>query len=281
MKDNRISALFGAVRLSSERKELVAARMLEERKKKPPLWKATAAFTLVLAAALGWILIPRAATPSSGTKEPDRIQFTVYAAAQKKEIGLSADAVQITLENGDKYRSGGGGNGKVTLWNEQIDFNLRCTGRPDIARVTYTAHNCEFMKKTFFSKSQYENGEAMEYADGAAWGETKDDGTEAYWGFAPIGYVYSADFLEEVNLTNFGLKIEYTEENADQYKAYSSEASKKTGLLRQAAYQKAYITAEIMLEDGSKIEKTIRLSPAPGYGNVSVWVENGTQNPAG
>lgn len=284
MKDKQITEVFRTARMDPLKKAGLSERMLAGKKRGHPVRRKIAVFALTLFAVAGCLILPWAAperqkpgAAPSLEAQGGKVLFTVYAEAQKKEISLSEDAVRITLENGDKYRSdgyGGGGDGNVMRYDQEVDFNIRCAGRPDIKRVTYTAHNCKFLKKTFFDSHQVENGEASKYADGAIWGETQEDGTEINWGFASIGYVYSADFLEEVNLTNFGLKIEFTDENAEEYKPFSQEEMKKENELRADAFRKAFIIADIELENGEKIQKKIRIGLAKGRGNVTAWVED-------
>jgi len=270
MKD-KITEVFDSIHVSTELQASTAKKMLEKHESKKPWFKYAVSFALVLLVVTGSVLIPQK------KNVPDNISFAVYASdgTNRKEIPLSKDAVQISLYNNEKYKSGGsegGGDDKVMNWKEEFDFNLRCSGRPDIQRVTYTAYNCEFMKKTFLTKEQVEGGEASEYTDGTTWGETNVDGTQINWGFAPIGYVYSADFLEQVNTTNFGLKITYIEEKAKEFEPFTKEEGVKVNKLRTAAFAKAYITAEIQLKNGETINKTIQIGQRGMNGSVIAWV---------
>lgn len=223
---------------------------------------------LILAGCVAWFpakTSERASPQAVGTKN---------AAASERN-----DGIRILTEKDEKHGAffTGVSNGISGLkgtanWADQVDFNLRCTGRPDIKRVTYTAHNCEFMKKTFLTQSVVDKGEYADYVEHAAKGEQQPDGSWVEWGFTSIGYVYSADFLEEVNLTNFGLKIPYTQtdyKSATTAAAYT-EQMKRVSELRKAAYEKAFITAKIELDNGSVITKTIRIREVTENGLRSV-----------
>lgn len=262
---------FEMVHVPEQLRQSTAEKMLSAAKNKRTVWKAAAAFCMLLLILAGTMFFP------GNNGKPDGLAFSVYAADGKdhKEIPLSGSAVQITLDNDKKYRSGGMGgvgNSETMTWEELIDFNLHCTGRGDIKHVTYTAHNCEFLKKSFFTQEQKKDGEASNYADGSLWSETDQAGNEITWGFSPVGYVYSADYMEQVNLKNFGLKITYEEKKSEEYRPFTVEESAKFEKLREQAYENAYISAEIELENGRIINKTIKIGFLPGYGKVTAWI---------
>lgn len=203
------------------------------------------------------------------------VSFRLYDESRKKEIELKEihmeDSQPEALE--DDRGNEIGQNGNKADDNAQFDFNLRCTGRPDIKWVTYTAHHCEFMKKLYFSKEMEENETAFQYVDGIMRGETADDGTYQCWGYTPIGYKYSADFLEEVNLENFGVKISWLEEDPNQFLPFSTEWSKLKNQCRQDAYQKAWVDVTVELNDGTTISKRIRFGIKPDFNDANIWAE--------
>lgn len=225
---------------------------------------------LVLAGCVAWFpakTFERASPQATGAED---------AASSEKN-----DGIRILTEKDKKHMAifsgGGGGSDGMMNWEDQVDFNLHCTGRPDIKQVTYTAHNCEFMKKTFFTKEMMNSGEYANYGVNQTLSEIDTNGIWTAWGFTPIGTVYSADFLEEVNLTNFGLKIPYTQTDykSETTAAAYTEQMKRVSELRKAAYEKAFITAKIELDNGSVITKTIRIREVTenGLRSVSAYLE--------
>lgn len=139
-----------------------------------------------------------------------------------------------------------------TVAQEISDFNLACSGVKEIDRVTYKGENCSFVKQVFFTPEQKEQGEAGEdlvgplvglYPEGSTGGST--DQIEIYYGYTPIGDVYSVDYETSRALSHFGILIRYEVQN-DRDKA------------RAEAYNKAGILVELQMKDGSKLTKRIR-----------------------
>lgn len=228
-------------------------------KKHVALWQAIIAVLICILITVAFVLfLPAKIFGQAGLNTVSKTMETDGAVPPEN------DGIQIMLEEDKAHRTfftDGGGSGSNMNWADQFDFNIRCTGRPDIKRVTYTAHNCEFMKKLFFTKQMMDNKEYTYYGVNQVESEQQKSGDWVSWGFTPVGYVYSADFLEEVNLTNFGLKITYTQKDYQKETSASSFARqmKETNRLREQAYANVSITAEIELEDGSVITKTIRI----------------------
>lgn len=269
----RMEDVFQSVHAGEELKRDTAEKMLNLKARKSPALKYTAFTVLAVSVASFCILVPAIENKKSGLIGQGTNSSS--QGTESKSIAPDPNGIQFTLTAVDKYEiSGGGsaGDGKTNTWNEQFDFNLICTGE-NIKKVTYTAHNCEFLKKVFFTKKQVENGEAFADTVGSISGEDQLDGS-VHWGFTSIGYVYSADFSEQAKRTNFGLNITYIEENVKEFKYTSQQEREKISRLRAEAYNKAYVTAEIELENGGVVHKTVKLIPQTGIGRVDIRVED-------
>ncbi len=286
--ENKVLDAFRAVHAPKNLVTETAAEMRFGGRGKQAVIKYVAGAVAVALVIAGLIILPKlenggawltqgtqSAQPVQSAETEKGVTFSLYLdeGESSLETQIPADGTAVSVPKNGLYSisgSGGTGDGKQMRWEEQFDFNLRCSGRPDIKRVTYTAVNCEFIKKIFFTEAQVKSREAYRYTDGTIWNSDQGDGMTVSYGFTPIGYVYSADFLEQANAINFGLKTSYTEEASNE-SALGQVDWEKLSVNSQKAYEKMCIQADIELESGTVVRRTIRFSR--NGNDVRVWVE--------
>jgi|GEM_PF-2767786 len=276
----RLEDVFQSIQAPRELKQNTAEKMLDLKARKSPALKYAAFSALAVFVAFFCILVPaieskRSSLIGQDTNSSSQGTDNSSQGTESKSIAPAPNDIQITLIPVDQYKtsdSGTVGGGEGSTRYEQFDFNLHCTGY-NIKKVTYTAHNCEFMKKIFFTQEQVDSGEAFEDTEGSITGISLEDGSTVHWGFSPIGYVYSADYMEQVNLANFGLKVTYVEKNAKEFEPFTQEEFAKVNRLKTEAYAKASIIAEIKLENGEVVHKIVKPIPSIGIEDVSIRVE--------
>ncbi len=227
---------------------------------------------LVALVVLGCIFVPfLESRGENGSTAP--VTASKVQSSEKAPAPLTGKDIEITLANDDTYPSNGSagsGDGDTMEWTEDIDFNLRCTGE-NIKRVTYTAHNCEFLNKSFFTSEQVEANQVNRNVFGSLTGSGVGSSL-IYWGFSSIGYVYSVDYEEQLNSSYFGLRLNYVEDNVKEFENDREKEEEKLFRLSKEAYRKANVTAEIERTDGRVVIKQIQLTRSAASGPVTILV---------
>lgn len=269
----RLEGLLKSIQAPNQLQRNTAEQMLYPKAGRSPVLKYGVPSALAALILLACILVPSLEN-RRGNGAP-----ALGNSVQSSESRLAPQTgndIEITLNNDNKYPSNGisgNGDGEIMTWTEDIDFNLRCTGE-NIKRVTYTAHNCEFLNKSFFTREQVEarqvNRSVFSSLSGSGEGSSL-----IYWGFSSIGYVYSADYEEQLNPSYFGLRLNYAEENVNEFENDREKEYEKLFRLSEEAYRKAYITVEAEREDGSVVTKEVRLFRSAEKEPVTILVKNG------
>lgn len=267
----RLEGLLKSIQAGEELKQTTAEKMLGQKSRRVPVLKYTAFIVLAVLILFGCILVPFMESKTVPFRTTD--VASIAKGTESKPAPLTGNDIEVTLVNDDMYPSkgsSGSGDGVTMTWTEDIDFNLRCTGE-NIKRVTYTANNCEFLKKSFFTREQVETRQVNRNVFSSLMGSGEGNDL-IYWGFSPIGYIYSADYEEQLNPSYFGLRLNYVEENVKEFENDREKEDEKLFRLSEQAYGKAYITVEVEREDGSVVAKNIRLLRDSESGKVTILV---------
>lgn len=286
--ENKVLAAFQGVHAPKRLVAKTAEEMRFGRRGKQAVIKYVVGAAAVVLVIAGLIILPKlensgsartqgteSAQPAQAAETEKGVTFSLYLdeGENSLETQIPADGTAVSVPKNGLYSisgSGGSSDGKQMQLEDYFDFNLRSSGRTDIKRVTYTAVNCEFIKKIFFAEAQVKSREAYRYTDGTIWNSDQGNGMTVSYGFTPIGYVYSANFLEQASAINFGLKTSYTEEASNESPPDQVDWEKLSAN-SQKAYEKMCIQADIELESGSVLHRTVRFSR--NGNDIRVWVE--------